>query len=205
MPRRNRIPIEHRERIVRAFEDEAEVYLLVADTFGVPVNRSTARGIVARYIRERRIRERPRGSRNNVLVDDEMSQCLEVIINENCVLKLSQINGELRRRLPAKPPIHDRSIARNWEGMLFRVKLVRPLPADRNRRDIMQRRLEYGNWFMKHAIMCHCVFIDECGYNSSTARNHGRAAGRVSVRINKCATSRPRRTERDLGPSSIAR
>ena len=30
MPRRNRISIEHRERIVRAFEDEAEDYLLVA-------------------------------------------------------------------------------------------------------------------------------------------------------------------------------
>ena len=26
MPRRNRIPIEHRKRIVRAFEDEAEDY-----------------------------------------------------------------------------------------------------------------------------------------------------------------------------------
>ena len=30
MPRRNRIPIEHRERIVCAFENEAEDYLLVA-------------------------------------------------------------------------------------------------------------------------------------------------------------------------------
>ena len=59
MPRRNRIPIEHRERIVRTFEDEAEDYFLVADTLGV--NRSTARGIVARYFREGRIRERPRG------------------------------------------------------------------------------------------------------------------------------------------------
>ena len=45
MPRRNWIPIEHRERIVRAFEDEAEEYLLVADTLGV--NRSMERGIVA--------------------------------------------------------------------------------------------------------------------------------------------------------------
>ena len=173
MPRRNRIPIELRERIVRAFEDEAEDYLLVADTLGV--NRSTARGIVARYIREGRIRERPRGGRNNVRVDDEMRECLEEIINENCVLTLSQINGELRRRLPAKPLIHDRTIARNLEGMLFRVKLVRPVPADRNRRDILQRRQEYGNWFMNHAIMRHCVFIDECGYNIWTARNHGRA------------------------------
>ena len=56
MPRRNRIPIEQRERIVRAFEDEAEDYLLVADALGV--NRSTARGIVARYIREGRIVEK---------------------------------------------------------------------------------------------------------------------------------------------------
>ena len=69
MPRRNRIPLEHRERIVRAFEDEQEDYLLVSDTLGV--NRSTARGIVARYITEGRIQERPRGGRNNVRVDDE--------------------------------------------------------------------------------------------------------------------------------------
>ena len=139
------------------------------------VNRSTARGIAARYIREGRIRERPRGGRNNALVDDEMRQCLEDIINENCVLTVSQINGEVRRRLPAKPLIHDRTVARNLEAMLFRVKLVRPVPADRNRRDVLQRRQEYGNWFMNHAIMRHRVFIDECGYNIWTARNHGRA------------------------------
>ena len=82
MPRRNRIPLEHRERIVRAFDYEEEDYLLVANTLGV--NRSTARGIMARYIREGRIWERPRGGRNNVRVDDEMRDCLEEIINENC-------------------------------------------------------------------------------------------------------------------------
>ena len=75
MPVRNRIPIEHREQIDRAFEDEAEDYLLVADTLGV--NRSTVRGIVARYITGRN-RERPRGGRNNVLVDDEMRQRLKI-------------------------------------------------------------------------------------------------------------------------------
>ena len=72
MPRRNGIPLEHRERIVRAFEDEQEDYRLVADTLGV--NRSTARGIVARYITEGRIRERLRDGRNNVRVDDEMRE-----------------------------------------------------------------------------------------------------------------------------------
>ena len=169
---RNRIPIEHRERIVRAFEDEAEDYLLVADTLGV--NPSMARGIVARYIREGRIIERPRGGRNNVLVDNEIRQRLEDIIKKNYVVTLSQINGELRRRLPAKPLIHDRAAARSLEGVLFRVRLVPSVPADRNRRDVLQRRQEV-DWFTNHAIMHHCVFIDECGCNIWTARNHGRA------------------------------
>ena len=108
-------------------------------------------------------------------VDDEIRESLEEIVNENYVLTLSQMNGELRRRLPAKPLIHDRTIDRNLEEMLFRVKLVRAVSADRNRRDTLQRRQEYGDWFLNHAIMRHCVFIDECGYNIWTARNHGRA------------------------------
>ena len=117
MPGRNRNHIEHRERIVRAYEDEAEDYLLEADTLGA--NRSMARGIAARYIREGRVRERPRGGRSNVLVDDEMRERLEDIINENCVVTLSHINGELRRRLPAKPLIHDRAAAQSLEGICF--------------------------------------------------------------------------------------
>ena len=35
MPRRNRIPFANRERIVRAFVDVNEDYLLVADTLGI--------------------------------------------------------------------------------------------------------------------------------------------------------------------------
>ena len=173
MPRRNRIALEERERIVKAFEDEEEDYLSVADTLGV--NRSTARGIVARYIREGRIRERQRGGRNNVRVDDEMRDCLEEIINENCLLTLTQINHELRRRLPVKPEIHDRTVSRTLDGMLFRVKLARPLPADRNRPNVLNNRVDYATWFMNYAVVRHCVFVDECSYNIWTARSHGRA------------------------------
>ena len=71
MPRQNRILLEQRERIIRAFADTNEDYLMVADTIGV--NRSTSRSIVARYIREGRIAERPRGGANNVRVDNEMN------------------------------------------------------------------------------------------------------------------------------------
>ena len=79
--------------------------------------------------------ESPRGGRNNVLVDDEVRQCLQVIINEKCVLTQSQINGEFKRRLAVKRLIHDRTVGRNLERMLFRVKLVRPVLA--NRTDMM--------------------------------------------------------------------
>ena len=46
--RRCRIAQEDRERIVRAFKEHEQDYLVVADTLGV--NRSTARGILARFI-----------------------------------------------------------------------------------------------------------------------------------------------------------
>ena len=77
----------------------------------------------------------------------------------------------MRRRLPAKPEIHDRTVSRTLDGMLFRVKLVRPLPADRNRPDVLNKRVDYANWFMNHAMVRHCVFV---GYNIWTARSHGR-------------------------------
>ena len=120
-PRRNRIPNEVRRRIVRALENPTEDYLSVADTLGV--NRSTARSIVATCLREGRVNERPRGGRNNVRVDNEMRDCINEILNENCLLTLQQINEELRRRLPAKPLVCDRTIGKTMDGMLISVKM----------------------------------------------------------------------------------
>lgn len=102
MPRRNRIPFEHRERLIKAFEDVNEDYLIVADTLGI--NRSTARGIVSRYVREGRIAERPSGGPSHVRVDSEMRDNLNEILNENFLLTLTQLNQELRQRLPRENP-----------------------------------------------------------------------------------------------------
>ena len=85
MPRRNRIPFEHRERIVRTFEDVNKGYLLVADTLGI--NRSTAsRKYCVEVCKRRQNRGRPRGGPNHVRVDNEMRDCLSEILNKNCVL-----------------------------------------------------------------------------------------------------------------------
>ena len=59
--------------------------------------------------------------------------------------------------------------------MLFRIKLAKPVPADRNRPDVIQKRLDYANWFIGHATVNHTVFIDECGYNIWASRSEGRA------------------------------
>ena len=104
-----------------------------------------------------------------------MRPCLNDILNENCLLTLAQTNQELTQRLPGKLRIHDRTVARTLEGMLFRVKLARPLPAERNRPNVIEKHVDYANWFMGHAVVNHSVFIDECGYNIWTARNQGRA------------------------------
>ena len=78
-------------------------------------------------------------------VDDALRDFLDDIINENYLLTIAEMNRELRLRLPHKLVIHDRTVARALEGMSYRVKLARPLPADRNRPDVLQKRVEYGN------------------------------------------------------------
>ena len=66
-------------RFVQKCHGEIEVvnedYLLVADTLGI--NRSTARSIVSRYLRESRIAERPRGGPSHVRVDNKMRDSMK--------------------------------------------------------------------------------------------------------------------------------
>ena len=104
-----------------------------------------------------------------------MKDCLNDILNDNCTLILAQINQKLTRRLLRKPRIHERTVARTLDGMLFRFKIARRQPAERNRPDVIQKRHDYANWFMGQAIVSRTVFVDECGYNIWTARSQGRA------------------------------
>ena len=154
---RNRISNEHRHRIVRAFEEKMDDYLLVADTLGI--NRSTVRGIKATYVREGRTEGRPRVGRNNVKVDDDMKDCRNNIPDENCMLTLNQINQELRNRCPTKPHVHQRTIAKALDGIMVTVKFARPVPTERNRLDVIDRRHQYANWFMAEGVINYCIFI----------------------------------------------
>ena len=120
-----------------------------------------------------------------MLVDDEVRQCLQVIINEKCVLTQSQINGGLKRRLPAKRQIHDRTVL---ERMLFRVKLVRPVLADRT--DMMfckeGKKMETGSSIMP---ICATMLLSMSAVTTPGLPEITGGRGRVCVHIDKCATS----------------
>ena len=87
-----------------AWNETPEIYLTVAATIGV--NWSTANSIVPRYLREGKIAERPRGGANHARVDDEMSNCLNDFLNEDCLLTLAQISQELATYLSICPLSH---------------------------------------------------------------------------------------------------
>ena len=116
-------------------------------------------------------------------------QCLQVIINNKCVLTQNQINGELKRRLPAKRLIHDRTVGRNLERMLFRVKLVRPVRADRT--DTMfckeGKKMETGSLIMP---LCATMLLSMSAVTTSGLPEITGGRGRVCMHIDKCVTSK---------------
>ncbi|CAB3996352.1 Cyclin-dependent kinase-like 2 [Paramuricea clavata] len=179
MAQRRRISQKDKERLVRAFEEQDLNYLALADTLAI--NRSTARSIITRYLREGRIEEQPCGGCLNVRFDADMTRCIQRIVDEDCTLSLRAINTELQRRIPQKPQVHERTIGKHLDGMLYLLKLSQILPADHYRPDVIEGRHKYANWFLEEENIHHPVFIDECGFNIWTARSQGRA------RVGECA------------------
>ena len=96
-----------------------------------------------------------------------MRDSLENVVNENYMLTLTAINAELRRRLPEKPDICERTVGNHLDGMLYSLKLAYRRPTERNRPDVIERRHEYACWFLEEANLQHTLFVDECGFNMS--------------------------------------
>ena len=66
--------------------------------------------------------------------------------------------------------------------MLFRVKVARPLPADRNRPNVINKRVDYATWSMNHAVMTLCFLWTDVATTSGcpeVAVERGRERGRT--------------------------
>ncbi|XP_072175538.1 uncharacterized protein [Diadema setosum] len=170
----NCVSNQDRNRIIDAFLGEDLDHLEVAQTLGV--NRQTARSIVVVYLQQDRRDARPSGGPNRVKVDQEMRDQLAAMLDDNPLLTLSQMNDELRRRLPQKPAISVSTLARTLDEMLVTIKLAEDVPGGRNKQRTLDRRAEYAQWFLHDGVLGHCIYIHECGFNIWTRRSYGRAA-----------------------------
>ena len=171
--RYQKITDQDRGRLIDAFENNDADYITLADTLGI--KHSTARSIVATYLRTGRREKLAKGGAKNGKIDDEMRQELMRLIEDNPLLTLLQMKNDLAASLPNKPPISTSTIARALDGMLITIKLAEDVPDQRNAQRVIDARHEYATWFLRDAVLGHCVFIDECGYNIWTRRSFGRA------------------------------
>lgn len=175
-----RISDVDRGRLIDAFENNVADYIQVADT--LDIKHSTARSIVATYLRTGRREKQPRGGPRNGKVDQDMRDALQRMLEENPLLTLGQMKDNLVNDLPNKPPISPSTIARVLDGLLYTVKLAEDVPEGRNAPRVLDQRVAYANWFMQNCVIGHGVFIDECGYNIWTRRQFGRALRGQPVR-----------------------
>ena len=117
-----RISNVDRERLIDAFEGNDLDYLELADNLNI--NRSTARSIVATYLRSGRRERLDRGGATHFRMDDEMRHHLHDILDTNPLLTLKQMEASLIEHLPDKPRVSTTTIARALDGMMMTLKLV---------------------------------------------------------------------------------
>lgn len=170
---RQQIGAKDKERLVASYL-EGQDYMKFAAFLGIKEN--TAYRIIHRAIKRNGIVIVPRGGKRYEKVDDDMRRMVETLIEENPCLTLKAINENLKLRLPEKPHVSDRTIGNMCDGLLYTVKKLSLIPANRNSLLSKQERIIYADWYLQEAVLSpHVVFVDESGYNIWTCRSQGRS------------------------------
>lgn len=173
--RRRQVSNEDRQRIVTCFEN-GDDHLLLADNLGV--NRDTARSIIRIWMAEARTERLPQGGARHVVVDQEMIDMILQITSEEPFTTLVKLNEKLQNRLPDKPRVHPSTIDRHLQNQLISVKLAgkdADVPMRRNTPETKALRFQYMTWLSNLDVNSQIIYIDECGFNTYTRRNQGRA------------------------------
>ena len=130
----------NRERLIEAFEGNEQDYLELA--VNLNINKSTARSIVATYLKTGRRQTLARGRTTHNKMDDEMQTHLQGILDANPILTLLQTNASLSEHLPEKPGVSTATIARALDGMMITLKLVEDVPDARNSPEVLNQRFQ---------------------------------------------------------------
>ena len=168
-PRTNqRIPNIDRARLLAAHTN-GEDFLETARLLGI--KRSTAYSI----IRSGRPAKLPTGGARqaHIKVDQEICNFVAELLESNALLTLLEINHRIRTRFPHKREFSKSTLSKKLDGLLFTTKLVRDVPAERNRSDVIQARIEYATWWCSPAVInANKIYVDEMGFNIWTRRSH---------------------------------
>ena len=96
----------------------------------------------------------------HIKIDDEICNFIAEMLDDNVMLTLNEINQCIRARFPNKQQFAISTLSKN-------------LPAERNRPDIIEARVEYANWLCSpDVINAYKTYVDEMGFNIWTRRSH---------------------------------
>lgn len=97
-----------------------------------------------------------------------MRNCLKDILNANTHTDKSRIETASSKKTGNPLPYSSKN---TWRCVVSsKIGKATPIPAERNRPAVLQKGVDYANWFMRHAVVNHSIFVDEFWYNICTAR-----------------------------------
>ena len=56
-----------------------------------------------------------------------------------------------------------------------------PVPAERNRPDVIQRRIDYATWFLENDVVSHCVLVMNAALILDSSKTWTSEKGRESL------------------------
>ena len=91
-----------------------------------------------------------------------LTLCFQLLRSVEYSKTVSQINNELRIRLPHKPHVQRTTVDSALIGQLMFLKKLEDLPYERNTERTKESRRDFATWLLNDSIQRHeLVYIDE--------------------------------------------
>lgn len=122
----------------------------------------------------------PRGGARNVKITQEISDYIRSQIDNDCWVTLSDLSQQIHNHPDHNWPLISTSgLSKHIISKLnITLKIVRPVPVQRNSHDVKQQRKEYVQSICSigdDELLKHFVFFDESGFDTQRLKSFGRA------------------------------
>ena len=139
-----KISINDRECVVGAFR-RGENFILLAGQLGI--KERTARHIVELFVKEGRVRTKPKHKRGAQKVNKEMVERLVGWVQENAAITLVELRSKLMTAYTGLT-ITQQAISGHLDKKLITVKQLRSINSEWNSIESKQQRHDFATWFI---------------------------------------------------------